>query len=82
MEALLSAGANPFHKLKDNTTMLIEAARGGHAGVMKVLLDFPPAHLKGHVMSSAGGKAQCGPPGKSSATAGQRLDASTKTGMS
>jgi ankyrin repeat domain-containing protein 17 len=34
-------GADPFHKLKDNSTMLIEAAKGGHTGVVQLLLDYP-----------------------------------------
>lgn len=38
---LLANSADPFHKLKDNSTMLIEAARGGHTGVVECLLDYP-----------------------------------------
>lgn len=41
VELLLAHGADPFHKLKDNSTMLIEAAKGGHTGVVQLLLDFP-----------------------------------------
>lgn len=41
VELLLKNGADPFHKLKDNSTMLIEAAKGGHIGVVQLLLDFP-----------------------------------------
>lgn len=41
VEFLLKSGADPFHKLKDNSTMLIEAAKGGHIGVVQLLLDYP-----------------------------------------
>lgn len=39
-------GADPFHKLKDNSTMLIEAAKGGHTGVVQLLLDYPNSVAK------------------------------------
>lgn len=41
VELLLKSDADPFHKLKDNSTMLIEAAKGGHIGVVQLLLDYP-----------------------------------------
>lgn len=41
VELLLSHSADPFHKLKDNSTMLIEAAKGGHTNVVQLLLDYP-----------------------------------------
>lgn len=41
VELLLAHVADPFHKLKDNSTMLIEAAKGGHTGVVQLLLDYP-----------------------------------------
>lgn len=41
VELLLTHVADPFHKLKDNSTMLIEAAKGGHTGVVQMLLDYP-----------------------------------------
>jgi len=41
VELLLAHCADPFHKLKDNSTMLIEAAKGGHTGVVQLLLDYP-----------------------------------------
>lgn len=41
VELLLASNADPFHKLKDNSTMLIEAAKGGHITVVQLLLDFP-----------------------------------------
>ncbi|XP_063705994.1 ankyrin repeat and KH domain-containing protein mask-like isoform X2 [Culicoides brevitarsis] len=41
VELLLANGADPFHKLKDNSTMLIEAAKGGHINVVQLLFDFP-----------------------------------------
>lgn len=41
VELLLTNGADPYHKLKDNSTMLIEAAKGGHTGVVQLLLDYP-----------------------------------------
>lgn len=41
VELLLAHSADPFHKLKDNSTMIIEAAKGGHTNVVKLLLDYP-----------------------------------------
>jgi len=41
VEVLLQQGADPFHKLKDNSTMLIEAAKGGHTTVVQMLIDYP-----------------------------------------
>ena len=37
VEVLLQQGADPYHKLKDNSTMLIEAAKGGHTNVVQVV---------------------------------------------
>ena len=34
VEVLLQQGADPYHKLKDNLTMLIEADKGGHTNVV------------------------------------------------
>ena len=39
VQRLLRSGANPNAKLKDNSTMLIEAAKGGHTQVVQLLLD-------------------------------------------
>lgn len=41
VEYLLKSGADPFHKLKDNSTMLIEAAKGGHTRVVELLFKYP-----------------------------------------
>ncbi|KAL8603592.1 hypothetical protein ACOMHN_022544 [Nucella lapillus] len=41
VEELLNNGADPNHKLKDGSTMIIEAAKGGHTMVVKILLDWP-----------------------------------------
>ncbi|XP_060527199.1 ankyrin repeat domain-containing protein 17-like isoform X2 [Cylas formicarius] len=41
VELLLGNNADLNHRLKDNSTMLIEAARGGHTSVVKLLLDYP-----------------------------------------
>lgn len=41
VEVLLKNGSDPFHKLKDNSTMLIEASKSGHIGVVQLLLDYP-----------------------------------------
>ncbi|XP_076823769.1 ankyrin repeat domain-containing protein 17-like isoform X2 [Clavelina lepadiformis] len=41
VELLLCQGADPTHKLKDGSTMLLEAAKGGHTTVVQLLLDFP-----------------------------------------
>lgn len=38
---LLACDADPFRKLKDNSSTLIEAAKGGHTAVVQLLLDFP-----------------------------------------
>lgn len=38
---LLACDADLFQKLKDSSTMLIEAAKGGHTAVVQLLLDFP-----------------------------------------
>jgi ankyrin repeat domain-containing protein 17 len=56
VEVLLAAGANPYHKLKDNSTMIIEAARGGHTNVIRALLDFAPVKGdgKGHHQGPGG----------------------------
>lgn len=59
VELLLAHGSNPSHKLKDSSTMLIEASKGGHTNVVQLLLDYPhnmaprvPPHGL-HVMSPA-----------------------------
>ncbi|XP_019763189.1 ankyrin repeat and KH domain-containing protein 1 isoform X1 [Dendroctonus ponderosae] len=41
VQLLLENNADPNHKLKDNSTMLIEASKGGHANVVQLLLDYP-----------------------------------------
>uniref|UniRef100_A0A673XGI4 Ankyrin repeat and KH domain containing 1 n=1 Tax=Salmo trutta TaxID=8032 RepID=A0A673XGI4_SALTR len=41
VELLLAHGADPTHRLKDGSTMLIEAAKGGHTIVVSYLLDYP-----------------------------------------
>ncbi|VVD06099.1 unnamed protein product, partial [Leptidea sinapis] len=38
---LLACDADPFRKLKDNSSTLIEAAKGGHTPVVQLLLDYP-----------------------------------------
>ena len=40
VQRLIQAGANPNAKLKDGSTMLIEAAKGGHTTVVTLLLDY------------------------------------------
>lgn len=45
VELLLAHGADPTHKLKDNSTMLIEASKGGHTAVVQLLLDYPNSLL-------------------------------------
>ncbi|GIY46459.1 ankyrin repeat domain-containing protein 17 [Caerostris extrusa] len=45
VELLLGSGADPTHKLKDNSTMLIEASKGGHTNVVQLLLDYPNSML-------------------------------------
>ncbi len=60
VEVLLAAGANPYHKLKDNSTMIIEAARGGHTPVIRCLLDYTPPNgaknMKGQVPAGKQGQ--------------------------
>lgn len=51
VELLLKSGADPFHKLKDNSTMLIEASKGGHIGVVQLLLDYPESMLNSPMVS-------------------------------
>ncbi|XP_039262547.2 ankyrin repeat domain-containing protein 17-like [Styela clava] len=46
VELLLCQGADPTHKLKDGSTMLLEAAKGGHTSVVQLLLDFPEIYMK------------------------------------
>ncbi|MGH0116773.1 UNVERIFIED_CONTAM: hypothetical protein FKN15_051499 [Acipenser sinensis] len=41
VELLLAHGADPTQRLKDGSTMLIEAAKGGHTNVVSYLLDYP-----------------------------------------
>lgn len=48
VETLLKLCADPFHKLKDNSTMLIEAAKGGHTTVVQLLLDYPHSIMINH----------------------------------
>ncbi|XP_026474601.1 ankyrin repeat domain-containing protein 17-like isoform X4 [Ctenocephalides felis] len=48
VETLLKLCADPFHKLKDNSTMLIEAAKGGHTTVVQLLLDYPHSIMMNH----------------------------------
>ncbi|KAJ7392340.1 Ankyrin repeat and KH domain-containing protein 1 [Desmophyllum pertusum] len=54
VELLLAHGADPLHKLKDNSNILIEAAKGGHAAVICFLLENPivsnPPELPLHSM--------------------------------
>ncbi|XP_054710914.1 ankyrin repeat domain-containing protein 17-like [Uloborus diversus] len=45
VELLLAHGADPTHKLKDNSTMIIEASKGGHTAVVQLLLDYPNSLL-------------------------------------
>ncbi|CAL1532640.1 unnamed protein product [Lymnaea stagnalis] len=41
VELLLQHNADANHKLKDGSTMVIEAAKGGHTQVVKLLLEWP-----------------------------------------
>ncbi|CAG5121213.1 unnamed protein product [Candidula unifasciata] len=45
VELLLQHGADCNHKLKDGSTMVIEAAKGGHTQVVKLLLEWPNRYL-------------------------------------
>jgi len=54
VEVLLQQGADPFHKLKDNSTMLIEAAKGGHTTVVQMLIDYPNSLVTPSVVEAPG----------------------------
>lgn len=41
VEILLAHGADPTHRLRDSSTMLIEAAKGGHTNIVQLLIDYP-----------------------------------------
>jgi len=41
VEILLAHGADPTHRLRDSSTMLIEAAKGGHTTIVQLLIDYP-----------------------------------------
>lgn len=41
VESLLAHGADPTYRLRDNSTMLIEAAKGGHTSIVQLLIDYP-----------------------------------------
>lgn len=50
VELLLAHNADPSHKLKDNSTCLIESAKGGHSDVTVLVLEYPTnmaAHPEG-----------------------------------
>ena len=53
VEVLLQQGADPYHKLKDNSTMLIEAAKGGHTNVVQILIDYPNSLVTTGIMEAA-----------------------------
>ena len=53
VEVLLQQGADPYHKLKDNSTMLIEAAKGGHTNVVQVLIDYPNSLVTTGIIEAA-----------------------------
>ena len=58
VEVLLQQGADPYHKLKDNSTMLIEAAKGGHTNVVQILIDYPNSLVTSGIMEAAQAAAQ------------------------
>ena len=77
-EVLLQQGADPYHKLKDNSTMLITVAKGGHTNVVQILLDYPnflvtsgimeaAAAAQGHPATQLTGLAQPSDPGRQAA---------------
>lgn len=53
VELLLRHGADPTHRLKDGSTMLIEAAKGGHTTVVNHLLDWPNSILNAAAAAAA-----------------------------
>ncbi|XP_050294137.1 ankyrin repeat and KH domain-containing protein 1-like isoform X2 [Anthonomus grandis grandis] len=57
VQLLLENNADPNHKLKDNSTMLIEAAKGGHTNVVQLLLDYPHSMLLNSQQQGAGAAA-------------------------
>ncbi|CAH0553399.1 unnamed protein product [Brassicogethes aeneus] len=66
VELLLTHNADPNHKLKDNSTMLIEAAKGGHTNVVQLLLDYP--HSMQPILLNQQHQQQQGPAGATAAT--------------
>lgn len=81
VEILLAAGANPYHKLKDNSTMIIEAARGGHTSVIRALLDHAPNRGSEKASQPGHGKQQAkGAASKSGQTLQKAQADSSKTG--
>lgn len=51
VEILLAHGADPTHRLRDSSTMLIEAAKGGHTTIVQLLIDYP-ASLQSPLMNA------------------------------
>ena len=45
--------ADHYHKLKDNSTMLIEAAKGGRINVVQILIDYPNSPVTSGIMEAA-----------------------------
>ena len=45
VELLILHGVNPFHRLKDNSTMIIQVAKSGHTRAVSLLLDYPSSIL-------------------------------------
>ena len=71
VEVLLQQGADPYHKLKDNSTMLIDAAKGGHttSGIMEAA-----AAAQGQPATQLTGLAQPGDPGRQAAQGAETED--------
>lgn len=86
MFLILQAGADPKQPLRDGNTLLIEAAKGGHTDVVRLLLDFPHVDAESiqaqsvqaaSQASSTSGVASGIPPG--SANAGSVIGGSSGT---
>lgn len=78
VKLLLNSNADQFHRLKDNSTMLIEAAKGGHTDVVQILFDYQCLHVNvPNLMESALSKSKSKAP-KMALQAGGRSEQFSK----
>lgn len=83
VEFLLAHGSDPQHRLKDNSTMLIEAAKGGHTQVVQLLIGHRPQavpSIASATVATAADSGTCGSsqlPSSSSCSSDPRSSCST-----